>query len=98
MFILASACKIEDPNDDDVIDNGSNGIDDVSTPSGADDNMVCPKHAIHLFHDKDESVECFLTEQLLGIRAQLASQFPGCDIFKPKKPKGLIFKSLIDLD
>ena len=54
----------------------------------ASTNMVCAKHPMHLFNDKDESVECFLTEQLLGIRRQLESKFSGCDVYQPRKPKG----------
>ena len=59
-----------------------------SSTTGAS-SMICSKHWVHIFNDKDDTVECFLTEQLLGIRAQLKDKFPGCDIYKPKKPKGI---------
>ena len=39
--------------------------------------------------DSDVNVECVLTEQLLQIRKSLKGSFKGCDIYKPKKPKGL---------
>ena len=46
-------------------------------------------HWVHLFSDKDVNVECILTEQLLQIRNSFKDTFQGCDIFKPRKPKGL---------
>ena len=41
-----------------------------------------------MFHDRDKSVECFLTDQLLQIRVSLQSKFPEGDIYSPRKPKG----------
>jgi hypothetical protein len=46
------------------------------------------KTTIDNIERKDDSVECFLTEQLLEIRRRLQPKFAGCDIYKPKKPKG----------
>ena len=51
--------------------------------------QACPKHWCHVFHDTDKEVVCVLTEQLLEIRKQLEPQFPGCDIYSPRKPKGM---------
>ena len=52
--------------------------------------VFCEKnHWVHLFSDSDVNVECVLTEQLLQIRKSLKGSFKGCDIYKPKKPKGL---------
>ena len=51
---------------------------------------ICDQgHWVHLFSDKDVNVECILTEQLLQIRNSFKDTFQGCDIFKPRKPKGL---------
>ena len=50
--------------------------------------QACPKHWCHVFHDRDKEVECVLTKQLLDIRKELEPQFPGCDIYSPRKPKG----------
>ena len=50
--------------------------------------QACPKHWCHVFHDRDKDVECVLTQQLLDIRKTLEPQFPGCDIYSPRKPKG----------
>ena len=50
--------------------------------------QACPKHWCHVFHDRDKDVECVLTQQLLEIRKTLEPQFPGCDIYSPRKPKG----------
>jgi hypothetical protein len=53
------------------------------------EKSICDKyHWVHLFSDKDVNVECILTEQLLEIRQSLKDSFQGCDIYKPKKPKG----------
>ena len=83
------------PNDNSVAasndTNANNSENEKSdTNSTANSNGVCDKnHWVHLFSDKDVNVECILTEQLLQIRKSLKSSFKGCDIYKPKKPKGL---------
>ena len=75
------------PNDTNA-NNSENEKSDTNTT--ANSNGVCDKnHWVHLFSDKDVNVECILTEQLLQIRKSLKSSFKGCDIYKPKKPKGL---------
>eukprot|EP00094_Tigriopus_californicus_P000517 TCALIF_00501-PA protein Name:"Protein of unknown function" AED:0.04 eAED:0.04 QI:0/0.6/0.33/0.83/0.8/0.66/6/209/2301 len=51
-------------------------------------SKVCQKHVLHMFKDPDDSIACILTEQMLQIRNDLRSSFPGCDLFYPKKPKG----------
>lgn len=52
-------------------------------------DSICSKnHWVHLFSDKDVTIECILTDQLLSMRESLKASFLGCDIYKPKKPKG----------
>lgn len=53
-------------------------------------HSICKNnHWVHLFSDRDINIECILTEQLLQIRNSLKDSFEGCDIYKPRKPKGL---------
>lgn len=56
--------------------------------SDPDTSKICKKHVLHMFKDPDDSIACILTEQMLQIRKDLRSAFPGCDLFHPKKPKG----------
>ena len=50
--------------------------------------QACSQHWCHVFHDRDKEIECVLTQQLLDIRKHLEPQFPGCNIYSPRKPKG----------
>ena len=78
-----------DEEEDEFVSNDSSFNDDSNEPTTEYPSICDKNHWAHLFSDKDVSVECILTEQLLQIRKSLKSSFKGCDIYKPKKPKGL---------
>ena len=70
--------------------NVENEKSESTTTANSVSGGICDKnHWVHLFSDSDVNVECVLTEQLLQIRKSLKGSFKGCDIYKPKKPKGL---------
>ena len=71
-------------------DNSNLNADDTEEEPINDYPTICDKnHWVHLFSDTDRNVECILTEQLLQIRKSLEGSFEGCDIYQPRKPKGL---------
>ena len=49
-------------------------------------------HVMHLFPENGTSEErnCQLTESLMKLRAAAVPQFPGCDIYHVKKPRGKV--------
>ena len=52
-------------------------------------------HVMHLFPDgNSDARNCELTAQLLKLREAVVPQFPGCDIYHVKKPRGEPFKKV----
>ena len=86
--VLTSPAASNDTNHTDSNSIRNSNEKSVNNANGTE--VFCEKnHWVHLFSDSDVNVECVLTEQLLQIRKSLKGSFKGCDIYKPKKPKGL---------
>ena len=87
---FAETVKVECVRDEGSLDLGgdSSSRSSPSLSRRVSVEQACANHWCHVFHDRDKEVECVLTQQLLDIRKQLEPQFPGCDIYSPRKPKG----------
>ena len=87
---FAETVKVEFVRDEGSLDLGgdSSSRSSPSLSRRVSVEQACANHWCHVFHDRDKEVECVLTQQLLDIRKQLEPQFPGCDIYSPRKPKG----------